>query len=401
MLSLASFASKRADVPHIAGMSPEHAEHNEAVKAQALRWLLRFGLLTGGVGLGAGALTGLLARRQVKSPTEDPDVDLPYPQLPAKQAALLAPADYVGAALSPLLGTGIGAAYGHVRHPKDPDAGALYGASVGAARGLGGGLGGLGGTALGRALVEKLLGATAGWKRGLGGIAGGALGGLLGDRLGHHASRELAGPPPWAKKADWADTAAHALMPTAAGEPAPMVGTPGWMRGDTQSKMTSLPWFYPAAMGVGIGGLWGGHHLVRHLLRKKHKADLDAEVEKAKREYEEAMLGQYDPQKVHKLAAAPRNRLDDAHAALEKAADFNDFLGQGAGAYGALAALLAGLGGTAAYKWTKKRSKAKLLEEALKQRALARQAATPPDVFLHPVPAHPDAMAAADADLTR
>jgi hypothetical protein len=68
--------------------------------------------------------------------------------------------------------------------------------------------------------------------------------------------------------------------------------------------------------------------------------------------------------------------------------NFNAAMGQGAGAYLTLASLLAAASGTAMYKFQKGRSKSKLLEDAIKRRAMARASAHPPDVFLHPVSAH-------------
>jgi hypothetical protein len=389
MLSLASFAVKRADTPYAAGTSPEFSAYSEGLKAQALRRLLLLGLLSTGVGAGTGLLTGALSRKRLP-PAEDVDVDLPYPAAAEKQGAMtLQEALMVPVATA--VGSGIGSSYGAVRMPKDRTTGALSGGWRGGASGLGAGVGQLVGHLEGNRLAEGLWpGAAGGWRHWLLRTLARALGGVVGERSTSSAVRAVGGPPPWEKQSDWADAAVRHLLPTPAGQEVPSVGTPHWWRGDTQAKMWSLPWLIPAAAAVAGGGLYGGHHLVRHLLRKKRKAALDAEVEAARKEYEEAMLGQYDPEKVHKLAAV--NRLDATRAAMEKSADFQSWAGKGAGLYLLAAAILSGMMGYGSYQMAKGRSQAKVLNEALKQRALARQAAAPPNIYLHPTQLRPAAL---------
>lgn len=390
MVSLANFWIKRA-APHMAGVSPEHSRFNEGLKAEALRKILRAGLLAGGAGAGIGLLAHLLGHQTVPTiGADEPDVDLPYPQLKEGSAALpLATTTIAG-----LTGAGIGAAHGAVKTPHDQVGGALYGGTNGLASGLGTGLGVLGGRAAGGALADRLGPGNSKAKivaQLLGSLLGGAGGAELGHAAGAAAMHGLAGPPPWKghrKKADWADAAVHATLPTPEGEPTPTMFSPRWFRGDSQSSVGAIPWVQPAAIGAGFAGLWGGNALVRHLLKKKHKAQLAQKVEAAKQEYEDAMMAQYDPERVHKLAAVPTNRLDQVYDVLEKRGDLNAILGHGAGSYLTLASLLAGLTGVGTYRYLKGRSKSKLLADALKQRALMRGLSNPPDVFLHPVAAH-------------
>jgi hypothetical protein len=395
MTSLANFMVKIGG-PYVATMSPEHAQHNEAMKAEALRRLLRISLRTAGAGAGLGLLAGWLGRKNVPRPeSEDIDVDVPYPQLKTGAVSPTMPL------LLPLVGLGAGTAYGAIRSSHSPGYGATYGAVRGLGEGGGAGLGNLGGQygglALGEALasllpagrptLKKAL-ATAG--RWLGGTAGGAGGAYAGNRATDLLAREVLGKPPWpTKRADWADVVTKTIMPTTPGDTMPSILMPRWWRGDSQTAPHRMPWFGAAAAGAGLGGFFGGSALIRHLLKKKRQASLDAEVEAAKKEYEDAMMGQYDPEKVHKLASVKKDRLDTAFDVLEKTGwDSNAILGNLGSGYGALAAILAGASGYGLWRFLRDKSKAKLYTDALKQRALIRQLSNPPEVYLHPVPAH-------------
>ena len=379
---------KRAE-PHVAGISPEFAEHNESVKGQGLKMLLK--ILLGGATIGGGTalVASHLGKKKVPSADYSPDVDIGYPQLALKQGV------DARSAFFPALYGPVGAAYGAVRDHKDPLAGAAYGGMQGLGRGTGAAAGWLAGSkGMGKLLEHTHTGGT---QAEIAKFVAGLLGAAGGDQLGRLGTNALlkhtVGAPPWEKQSDWSQTLAHTVMPTPVGKPMPTIGSPGWMRGDSHHDIQSMPWFYPGAAAAGLGGLWAGNHMVRHIIKRHRKAKLDAEMAAAKKEYEDAMLGQYDPDKIHKLedakvAAAPK-RLDDAFHALTKVGlDVNSLLGQGAGAYGAMALPLAGLVGYGTYKYLDDRSKSKLLADAIKQRALMREMSGPTSVFVHPVAAH-------------
>ena len=140
-------------------------------------------------------------------------------------------------------------------------------------------------------------------------IIGSLIGGSVGHGAGSVATQGLMGAagmtPPWEthKRADWADSAVSNFLPTPTGSPMPTVGSPQWARGDSMTSQSAMPWAIPASFGTAAAGLYGGNKLVRWLLKKKHKAQLDSELAATKKEYEDAMLGQYDPDKLHKLSA--------------------------------------------------------------------------------------------------
>lgn len=388
--------TKRAAEPHRPTMGPESAEFSDRVKAEVLRKILKAGLLGTGIGAGTGLLTGLLGRRSIARPDADsPDIDLPYPQLKAGSYA----GYYFGAL--PAASAAIHGAAGAIR-ADDPLAGATYGSAQGLGRGFGVGGGALlGGLEASRVMdhylkkrgivndsVRTVAHALAQWAGAIpGGIAGGLAGGAVTDPLLRH----VAGPPPWKeKKGDWADATIKHTMPTQADARSPGVFSSRWLRGDTHNSPVDVPWAMPAMALAAGGGLYGGHALSRWALKKRRKGELDEELEKAKREYEEAMMAQYDPAKIHKLAAVnPAERLDKAFETFAKRAGaVNEGLGMGTGAYLTLAALLAGGVGTASYGHFRSRAKSKMLADALKQRAMLRGLSTPSDVYIHPVSAH-------------
>ena len=379
---------KQAGKPYVASLSPEAAGHNEALKAQLLRMLARAGVLGLAGGAGVGLLTHYLGQHKVKTPeSDDLDLELPYPQFDKKgvdAGALLR------MGIVPATWTGINAAAGGVSSPDAPMAGASYGA----ARGLLQGLGMTGGALLGRrylapqygTLLEQLAGA----------LAGGTVGWGAGRLAAGPGLKLLAGEPPWKKhkkQADWADTAVKTFIPTPTDQPSPTVGSPRWVRGDSMTSLTAIPWAIPAGVTAGLGGLIGGRQLVRWLLRKKRKSDLERELNETQQAYEAAMQEQFDPartQDLGKMASANPDRLDQLYDAWSEKAglSLNNLLGHGAGVYGTLAGILAGGSGVATYKYLQGRSPTKILERALKHRAMLRSSESPPDVHLQPFKVH-------------
>jgi hypothetical protein len=165
-----------------------------------------------------------------------------------------------------------------------------------------------------------------------------------------------------------------------------------WFEGKSHQDPMSMPWFLPAATGAVFGGGLGGYALINWLAKQRQKAEQKADVAGARREYEEAMESQYDPKHTHRLLAAKEASSLDAlydgcRAVIKEAGSVNDLLGLGTGAYLTLAGMLAGGAGYGTYKYLQDRSKAKLLEKALKNRAAVRATMNPPEMFIHPVAA--------------
>lgn len=137
-----------------------------------------------------------------------------------------------------------------------------------------------------------------------------------------------------------------------------------------------------AAAGAGAAGGWG---LIDHLLRSRRRAEADAELARAKAEYEAAMTGKIasDLDKVYARLCATKTA-----GVGQTAIDIGNAIG---GAYlTALLTLMAGAGyGT--YKRTRARSREKLLEKAIKQRALLRRAPQPIMAVASPLRPQPSA----------
>lgn len=197
-----------------------------------------------------------------------------------------------------------------------------------------------------------------------------------------------------------------------------------WLAGHGANPNSSLgkaqlPWYLPAvglgAVGAGLAGYKG----MDWLLNKKRKMDLNAELDDAKAEYQQALLDMYDPQRVKLLkagsAADALNRDLDALAAAvvgrEKRADetWTDWAGRhlgsvlpddvggrarslgsslGGAGLGLYATLAAGLGlgvGSMSYAHHMQNNPAAALAAAVKQREKERWAKRPPEVFAVPV----------------
>lgn len=195
------------------------------------------------------------------------------------------------------------------------------------------------------------------------------------------------------KHADWANTLVKNVIPTPVGEKDPLVFSPSWLRGDSQVDKMSLPWFYPGLAVAGVGGLYGGHQLIKWLLKKHRKAVDKAEIDQAKKEFDEAMMGSYNPEKTYKISSYQRlNKLDYLYDTFEKKGLFDwlpsgdQIVGRGLGSYAAMASLLGGFTGLGMYRWLKSREKSKLLEDMLNERIKLRSMYNPPEINVIPTP---------------
>lgn len=141
-----------------------------------------------------------------------------------------------------------------------------------------------------------------------------------------------------------------------------------------------MPWAYPAGAAAVGAGLYGGYKLTDWLLDKARRNEVDSELEQARREYQEAMMGQYGQK-----AASP-DPVDELYDVAEKRAFLGGVVGPAVG-LGLLGMGTVGLGsGVAAYNWGRKQSKSKALEEAIRRRQEALFAQAPRPIMALPVP---------------
>ncbi len=198
-------------------------------------------------------------------------------------------------------------------------------------------------------------------------------------------------------------------------------GEGGWLSGHGASPnsdlgKTQMPWYMPAIGAGAIGGVAGGYKLMDWVLNKKRKADLRGELDDAKREYQEALVDMYDPNKIRLLkrgsaAEALARDLDELAALTVKQANpsetWTDALGKrltgvipttnvqrtassvggaGLGTYLALAGAI-GLGsGYLSHQYFSKTDPNKVLADVVKKRERERWATRPPEIFAVPSP---------------
>lgn len=377
-------------MPHIATIAPEAAAANEALKAEALRRLLRIGIggLIGGAGL-AGLVHLIKHYSKPKPPSYSVPLDIDMP-VPEKKSSAMPPRGSLGRDFLEALYSTVGTlgTKGAITGSDDQQAGSpLQGALRGIRKEMVHVPLTVLGTVAGKSLADRMAAELAA-RGNLGHSASSAariLGMIIGGTMGYTASKPLVGSlvGTMTKRSDWADSAVRYLLPTPEGQPAPQMFSPRWLRGDTMKEISAIPWVIPGALAVGAGGIAAGSALVNWLMKQRRKKLIREELDRAQKEYEAAMLGQYDDGKEKK--GARNYSLDDVADLLEKNGFFNDLLGKSVGGYGALAAILASLAGLGTYRYLKGRSKDELLEKALKQRALVRSLSRPPDIYIHPV----------------
>lgn len=202
-------------------------------------------------------------------------------------------------------------------------------------------------------------------------------------------------------------------------------GDGGWLSGHGASPTsdlgkTQMPWYIPAVGAGAVGGLAGGYKLMDWIMNKKRKADLKGELDDAKREYQEALVDMYDPQKIrllkrgsaaealardlHELATlmtksadGPMNPSDTWTDAAAKRLDGllpstnlrqtgSSVAGTGLGLYAALAGGLALGSGYLAHQYFSKTDPNKVLADVVKKRERERWATRPPEIFAVPTP---------------
>lgn len=435
---------KNAVTPYIPSLTPEYIDVNNKVKAQVLRDILRTGLFGIGAGVATGGIIGLMnSNKKLPQYPIQTDVSLPYPQVKKKkkeqeseQENLLAKTssnifDYLDAVQSRIsnkptsMADLAGEAGRRIKSQKIDPSGVVGSTGIGsAAESV---MQMIDNPRSGRELTSGLptsmiLGAAAGGiSNALTQKAVKPVAEMAANRWApldySYANRQQPATTTAIEKTssdgDWADAFTRQFLSapvvsqstggaggggattTTPTSPAPG-GVPlfssAWFRGDSQTNPNSIPWSLPAKGVAGVGGLIGGHQLVRYLLKKKRKADIDKELNAAKKEYQEAMLTSYDPAKLRELrpkeaaAVTSTTALDRCFDIFEKYGNLDPLLGQAAGMYSAFAIPAATLASIAGYRWARSRSQDKLLADALKRRAAIRSKQNPFDIHVQPTP---------------
>jgi len=156
------------------------------------------------------------------------------------------------------------------------------------------------------------------------------------------------------------------------------------------SGASEMPWTIPAKALAGLGGLYGGYKGMSALLHKSKEEEHKQELERARQEYENALN-----------ASAPTIKTasdDDDNADISELLDtlydqyaekqatnqaVSALLGTGLTA----ATLTALLSGAATYNYMKQRDGGDPVRKAIEERQARSVAASPPPIYLVPVPA--------------
>ncbi len=169
----------------------------------------------------------------------------------------------------------------------------------------------------------------------------------------------------------------------------------GFLRGDNATSKEGIPWYQPAMMLGGLASAYGGWKGIDAILNSRRKKDIDEDVERARQEFSRALLGEFSQPVKFKTAgdqqfAADFDQLFDvfekAAGMLDAVTPSDDTMGKIMGGYSYYALPAALIGGYAAYSAGKKRQRAKVLEDALKARAMRRHQQQPEEIFAMPVP---------------
>ncbi len=161
---------------------------------------------------------------------------------------------------------------------------------------------------------------------------------------------------------------------------APVTGVTDWLQGKNLSSMGENPLFWAGLGTAGAGGLYAGYNGVDAVMQSRRKAEIEAEENKARQEYEKSLAGLASKSSDEKLEELYQSK----DAILKEAMPNLKELGSVAlGAWPPLALL----SGTVAYNIANSRRRSVLLAKALKQRQ--RQQLTDAPVFAYTPDAGP------------
>jgi hypothetical protein len=182
--------------------------------------------------------------------------------------------------------------------------------------------------------------------------------------------------------------------------------TAGFLDGDMATTKGGIPWYGPAVLGGGLAGIGLGWKGMDKLLDSRRQREQQQELDQARQEFHDALLGQYDePIKTHPSLMKKKggdestmekvgkalddlfDKFEEAKADQEKTAvDWSNLAGQAAGGYGMYAGLSGLLTGAVVYDKMSKRSRRAVLEKALQQRQRRKFMQSPTEIMAVPEP---------------
>lgn len=273
--------------------------------------------------------------------------------------------------------------------------------------------------------VGKILGIGLGVGAGARGAIG--LGHLMRQNLGNSRSTTGSAMLPLPIPAEEEEEQKKKAAVDKQADPAP------WLLGGDATTKGGIPWYGPAMLAGGLGGLGLGWKGVDAVMESRRKTEREQALDSARQEFHDALLSQYDkPKPVAKVAGdhtfkgedcpkcgvsmegdpysgkcnscghkwgEKKAELDTALDQLydtftEKKADVSDYIGQtgsnalGAlgGGYGMYAGLSGLLTGAVVYDKMRKRSRSAVLAKALQRRDRRKFNQSPTEIFATPEP---------------
>lgn len=162
----------------------------------------------------------------------------------------------------------------------------------------------------------------------------------------------------------------------------------GWMKtiadyatGRHANSLLDHPAAIPAGIITAITGAGLGWKGTDMLLDRQRKLQRQQELEAAKAEFDQALLGQYEKQPTTKAAQVGQD-LDKLYETMEKTA----VLGAGVGAGLGIASIIALITGSGVYDIMKKRRHADIMRKAQGRRVRQLQQSSPAVLFARPIP---------------
>lgn len=177
----------------------------------------------------------------------------------------------------------------------------------------------------------------------------------------------------------------------------------GFLGGDNAATKSGVPWYGPAMMLSGLAGLGIGWKGMDHVLDSRRKAETQADLDNARKDFRAALLSQYTSGKTAEDSPMVKasEALDTAFEkfaglleAVDKAppplvktsVDWANLGGQAVGGYGMYAGLSGLLAGSLIYDKIKKRSRSAIINKALQRRQRREFMQQPTELYATPEP---------------
>jgi hypothetical protein len=169
--------------------------------------------------------------------------------------------------------------------------------------------------------------------------------------------------------------------------------SPKWFAGQSALTPAGIPWFLPAAAATIGFSAKGSSKLVNKLIQARQKEQMERELSGAEKDLTNAILEQFDPNKVQALqkSSAINEALDKLYELLEKKAvsplspTAGNRIGMLTGGSLTIGGLLAYLAAKGGYRFAHGQTQEDLLRKALQNKALLKSLQSPTPISVQPI----------------